>query len=271
MPRLDRAIFLVPIAHRGLFDPAAGRIENTRAAFQAAIDADLGIECDVRPAAGGLPVVFHDDVIDRLIDGQGPVSELTPDDLAHLRYRNLQDEPIQTFADLLAQVNGRVPLLVEIKSEWDPPDHAFLFRVCRMAAYYDGPIALMSFDPAVIAVARQYAPQVPRGIISGSYAGGDWWNDRIDEERAARLRDLIDGDIEPDFYAYEVAALENAAPRRAREELGIPMFTWTVRSERDRQLAEQFADAPIFESHASAHAGHGHESSAAQPLSITAA
>lgn len=255
MPRLDRAIFLVPIAHRGLFDPAEGRIENTRRAFQAAIDADLGIECDVRPAAGGLPVVFHDDTIDRLIDGSGPVSALTEADLADLRYRG-QDDTIQTFSELLDQVAGRVPLLVEIKSEWEPPDHRFLFRLCRMAAYYDGPIALMSFDPAVIAVARQYAPQVPRGIISGSYAGDGWWNDRIDAERASRLRDLAEGETEPDFYAYEVQALTLDAPRRAREQFGIPMFTWTVRTEHDRELAEQFADAPIFENHG-AYAGHG--------------
>lgn len=264
MPRLDRAIFLVPIAHRGLFDPAGGRIENTRPAFQAAIDADLGIECDVRPAAGGVPIVFHDDTIDRLVDGTGPVSSLSETDLAQLRYRG-QDEPIQTFSDLLNQVAGRVPLLVEIKSEWEPPDHQFLFRLCRMAAYYDGPIALMSFDPAVIAVARQYAPQVPRGIISGSYAGDGWWNDRIDADRAARLRDLVEGDIEPDFYAYEVDALTGVAPRQAREERGVPMFTWTVRSERDRELAEQFADAPIFENHgvAAAHSAAGRDITAA--------
>lgn len=247
MPRLDRAIFLVPIAHRGLFDPAAGRLENTRAAFQAAIDADLGIECDVRPAARGLPVVFHDDVVDRLIDGSGPVSKLTAGDLERLTYRGL-DEPIITFAELLELVAGRVPLLVEIKSEWDPPDHAFLFQVCRMAAYYDGPIALMSFDPAVMAIVRQYAPQVPRGIISGSYAGEGWWNDRIDTARAARLRDLAESDdAAPDFYAYEVQALQSAPPRRVREELGLPLFTWTVRTAEDRQLAEAFADAPIFE------------------------
>lgn len=247
MPRLDRAIFLVPIAHRGLFDPAAGRIENTRSAFQAAIDADLGIECDVRPAAGGLPVVFHDDEIDRLIDGSGPVADLTAEDLEQLRYRG-QDEAILTFTDLLELVAGRVPLLVEIKSEWDPPDHSFLFRVCRMAAYYDGPIALMSFDPAVIAVAKQYAPQVPRGIISGSYEGEGWWNDKIDASRAARLRDLAEGeDTNPDFYAYEVKALQLPAPKRVREQLGLPLFTWTVRTLEDRQMAEQFADAPIFE------------------------
>lgn len=245
MPRLDRAIFLVPIAHRGLFDVAEGRLENTLPAFVAAIEADLGIECDVRPAARGLPVVFHDETIERLVDGRGRVADLTREDLEALRYRG-QDTPILTFSDLLALVGGRVPLLVEIKSEWDPPDHAFLFAVCRMAAYYDGPIALMSFDPAVVALVREYAPQVPRGIISGSYAGDGWWNDRLDAERAARLRDLQESAAaDPDFVAYEVNALHSPVVQHAREHL--PVFTWTVRSAEDRQLAERFADAPIFE------------------------
>jgi glycerophosphoryl diester phosphodiesterase len=247
MPRLDPALFLVPMAHRGLFDPSAGILENTWPAFAAAIDADLGIECDVRPAAGGLPVVFHDDTIDRLVDGRGKVADLTGDDLATLRYAG-QDTAILTFAALLEQVGGRVPLLVEIKSEWDPPDHAFLFQVCRMAAYYDGPIALMSFDPAVIAAVKEYAPQVPRGIVSGSFEGEGWWNDRIDPVRAARLRDLGESaEAEPDFYAYEVAALGSPVTRYVREVLGLPLFTWTVRTAQDRQLADAYADAPIFE------------------------
>lgn len=247
MPRLDPGLFLVPIAHRGLFDPAAGRLENTRSAFQAAIDADLGIECDIRPAKDGVPVVFHDETTDRLIEYGGPVTSLTAQDLDRLRYRDAADEPIQTFSELLQQVSGRVPLLVEIKSEWGPPDHGFLFRLSRMAACYEGPIALMSFDPAVVALVKQYAPQVPRGIISGTYSGDGWWSDRIDPERAARLRDLEECDFVPDFAALQVAALRSPAAEKVRNVWQVPLLTWTVRSQDDRQLAERYADAPIFE------------------------
>lgn len=247
MPRLDPGLFLVPIAHRGLFDPAAGRLENTRSAFQAAIDADLGIECDIRPAKDGVPVVFHDETTDRLIEYGGPVTSLTAQDLDRLRYRDAADEPIQTFSELLQQVSGRVPLLVEIKSEWAPPDHGFLFRLSRMAACYEGPIALMSFDPAVVALVKQYAPQVPRGIISGTYSGDGWWSDRIDPERAARLRDLEECDFVPDFAALQVAALRSPAAEKVRNVWQVPLLTWTVRSQDDRQLAERYADAPIFE------------------------
>lgn len=55
---LDRATFLRPVAHRGLHDAAAGRVENSAAAFTAAIERGYGIECDLRPARSNLPVIF---------------------------------------------------------------------------------------------------------------------------------------------------------------------------------------------------------------------
>src|SRR5690348_14108028 len=67
---LDRA-FLRPIAHRGLHNAAKGIVENTTAAFTAAIDKGYGIECDLRPASDGTPFVFHDAEFKRLIDAPG--------------------------------------------------------------------------------------------------------------------------------------------------------------------------------------------------------
>ena len=61
-----------PIAHRGLHDAAAGRIENTAGAALAAIDGNYAIECDVQISADGEAMVFHDDDLDRLTDGHGP-------------------------------------------------------------------------------------------------------------------------------------------------------------------------------------------------------
>ena len=66
----NAAAFLKPIAHRGLHDAAKGRIENTAPAFEAALAKGYGIECDVRPAACGTPMVFHDDTLERLIEGE---------------------------------------------------------------------------------------------------------------------------------------------------------------------------------------------------------
>lgn len=243
---LDRT-FLRPIAHRGLHDARAGRIENTQAAFEAAIAKDYGIECDLRPAAGGLPIVFHDETLDRLVAGKGAVARLTPSDLKHLRYK-AADTQIMTFAEFLELVDGRVPLLVEIKSEWTPPDKAFLGKIARLAQGYNGPVALMSFDPGVMTMMRHLAPSIPRGIVSGTYRGAGWWNRKLPKSSARDLRDLLcSGPAAPDFYAYQIAALPTPVTRYVREVAGLPLFTWTVRTAKERALAHRWADAAIFE------------------------
>ena len=245
--RLDRAEFFRPIAHRGFHDARKGRIENTMPAFEAAIAHGYGIECDLRAASGGLPVVFHDETINRLIAGKGPVAALGLQDLKRLTYKN-SDTRISTFAELLDAVDGKVPLLVEVKSEWDLPDGAFLSKIAELAANYRGPIALMSFDPDVMAALKDLCPNVPRGIVSGTFAGAGWWNRKISKTRGASLRDLLEsGPIAPDFYAYQVSALPTPVTRFTREVLGLPLFTWTVRTTADRAAASKWSDAPIFE------------------------
>src|SRR5262249_6818388 len=118
-----------------------------------------------------------------------------------------------------------------------------------LAADYNGPIALMSFDPDVMAALKEIAPGVPRGIISGIYRRDQgWWHDRLREDRAFRLSHLLESaQAAPEFYAYHVAALPTPVTRFVREVLGLPIFTWTVRTEDDRRAAARWADAPIFE------------------------
>ncbi|MBY0561228.1 glycerophosphodiester phosphodiesterase family protein [Hyphomicrobium sp.] len=244
---LDRAAFLRPIAHRGLHDAKRGVIENTGPAFEAAITAGYGIECDVRPIKGGVPIVFHDETLNRLVDGRGPLSAIKERDLGSLRYR-VGDATILTLAGLLDLVGGRVPLLIEIKSEWQPPDREFIASIARLVSEYRGPVALMSFDPDVMTAVRRLAPDVPRGIVSGSYAGSGWWSREIKRKRAAGLRNLLEsGPVAPDFYAYQVDALPTPVTEYVRRVSGLPLFTWTVRTPKQRRIAEAHADAMIFE------------------------
>jgi glycerophosphoryl diester phosphodiesterase len=248
---LDRGGFLRPIAHRGLHDASRGLIENTAGAFDAAIAKGYGIECDLRPAASGLPVVFHDETLERLTESSGALSALGPGELASVRFKGGSTTGIQTFADFLAQLGGHVPLLVEVKSEWGPPDAAFVGEIARLASAYRGPLALMSFDPAVMTALKALAPAVPRGIVSGSYKNPDgtqWWADKLTEPRAFDLSQLLEsGPATPDFFAYHVKSLPSPITRFAREVMGLPLFTWTVRSDEDRLIAAQWADAAIFE------------------------
>ena len=97
---LDPA-FLRLIAHRGLHDARRGIVENTAPAFVAAVEHGYGIECDVRPAAGGVPVVFHDATLDRLIASSGPLARVDASGLRALRFRGAPEERIPTLAGLL--------------------------------------------------------------------------------------------------------------------------------------------------------------------------
>jgi glycerophosphoryl diester phosphodiesterase len=249
MVQFDRATFLRPIAHRGLHDQRSGRTENSSAAFESAIAKGYGIECDVRPARNGVPVVFHDETLERVTNGTGAISLHTAESLAEVLYPEYSC--VMTFAELLQLVGGRVPMLVEIKSEWEPPDQRFLDEIARLSLAYQGPIALMSFDPAVLVGLRALAPAIPRGMISGLYESEDgdtWWADKIDQNRAYRLAHLLEsGPVNPAFIAYHVKALPTPVTRFTREVLGLPLLTWTVRDTDDLTRAKTWADAPIFE------------------------
>lgn len=235
------------MAHRGLHDAAKGVIENSGPAFEAAMALGVGIECDLRPAAGGWPVVFHDETLDRLVEGSGPVAALSPEALGRLRYKG-QDTPILSFSDFLDLVGGRVPLLVEIKSEWSPPDMDFLGLIAGFASAYRGPLALMSFDPAVMAAMAGLAPRIPRGIVSGIYPPTGAWDDQLSLARKERLSHLLEsGPAKPDFFAYSVKNLPTPVTRYVREVQNVPLFTWTVRSADDWATAKDHADAAIFE------------------------
>lgn len=248
---LDRKTFLRPIAHRGLHDAARGVIENTAPAFEAAIAKGYGIECDLRPAADGTPLVFHDLALDRLTAGRGAITALQPACAAKLPFKDAGVTGILTFAALLDLVAGRVPLLAEIKSEWDAPHPAFLAGIALLATAYAGPLALMSFDPAVMAAMRNLAPGIPRGIVAGTYRypdGAPWYPEQLTDARRNALANLEEsGPADPYFYAYDVRALPSPVAHRIRTDLGLPLFTWTVRTEEQRRLAAEHADAPIFE------------------------
>lgn len=247
---LDRSQFLRPIAHRGLHDPSRGIVENTEPAFAAAIARGYGIECDLRAAAGGVPIVFHDDTLERLIEGTGPVASLDLPALKKLQHKT-SGAKIMTYGELLELAAGRVPLLVEVKGEWTPPDLRFLRQIASLTLAYRGPVALMSFDPAIVAALAELAPGIARGIVSGSYRRGDaegWWDEHLTPERQERLSHLLESaPAYPDFYAYQVQALPTPVTRFVREVLGMPLLTWTVRTPEDMARARAHADAPIFE------------------------
>ncbi|KUO61250.1 MAG: hypothetical protein APF80_15525 [Alphaproteobacteria bacterium BRH_c36] len=245
MAVLDRATFVRPMAHRGLHDAERGVLENSAPAFEAAIAGGFGIECDVRAAVRGMPVVYHDADCQRLLGLPLNVSSLSAAEFAALNYPD--GTPVLTLAALLALVGGRVPVLVELKDDWEGADTDFLNEVAHLASAYRGPLAVMSFEPELMAVMSQLAPAIPRGIVAADFATDAQAVKRLGAARAARLAGLEAFDTcGASFAAYHVDALATPATSRLRQE-GLPVFAWTVRDERQLAIAIEHADAPIFE------------------------
>jgi glycerophosphoryl diester phosphodiesterase len=244
---LDRAQFIRPIAHRGLHSKAGGRLENTAPAFLAAIAKGYGIECDLQAAADGTPMVFHDDKLDRLLGVPGRISRQTPAALARLRYKN-SDTTILSFADFLHLADGRAPLLVEVKVNTATPREAFLDRIARQARAYKGPIALMSFNDDVVSALAKLAPTIPRGPVIGSHQlPARWWAAPAAAGPATMARMLSRTPAGSGFLAVEVRILRGTREWMTRTGIDLPLFSWTIRSRRERAAAARFADAPIFE------------------------
>jgi glycerophosphoryl diester phosphodiesterase len=234
-----------PVAHRGLHDAAAGIVENTPSAFAAAIAGGYAIECDIQISADGEAMVFHDQTLERLTDGSGCVDALPAAELKRVPFRGNADHMI-TLRELCDLVADRTGLLVEIKSRFDG-DLRLVTRAADVLAGYAGRVALMSFDPAPIAALRTLAPRLPRGIVAERrYTHAEWSPLPARTKRAlAYFQHALRS--RPQFIAYSVKDLPSAIPRLARTVLRLPLLTWTVRSDVDRDTAARYADQMIFE------------------------
>ncbi|HUE45112.1 MAG TPA: glycerophosphodiester phosphodiesterase family protein [Aestuariivirgaceae bacterium] len=243
-PALRKLAWLVerPIAHRGLHDAESGIVENTAGAFAAAMDRDYAIECDLQLSADGEAMVFHDAQLDRLTAETGPVIARTAAELQDVAMRGSNDR-IQTLGELLDQVNARVPLVIELKSHWDG-SLALARRTAEVVARYDGPLALMSFDPDVVTGLAELAPRVPRGIVADRESVMEV---RLSLARRLDLRHLGHVDkSRPHFLSYHADGLPYGPPRAFRQ-AGLPVICWTVRDAATAARARRYADQITFE------------------------
>lgn len=234
-----------PIAHRGLHDAAKGIVENSDSSVRAAMGRGLAVEADLQCAAGDMPIVFHDATLDRLTSETGPVVARNADALSRMPLRDSPD-CILSLPALLALVNGHVPLVLEVKSTWTR-DGKFEANIAGMLASYKGPVAVMSFDPYALAAFREIAPALPRGLVAERFDDERHWPQLTVWQRLA-MRNLLTAAIaRPHFIAYDIRALPALAPLIARTLFRLPLLTWTVRTQEERERALRYADAMIFE------------------------
>jgi glycerophosphoryl diester phosphodiesterase len=235
-PAPGRVAFLKgqPYAHRGLH--GNGVLENSPAAFEAAIKLGHGIECDVQAAEDGRAFVFHDYELDRLTDRTGLIGKMRAKDIDQVQLNDGHGK-IPRLRETLAQVAGRVPVLIEIKSR-NMRIGPLCLSVRRALEGYGGQAAVMSFNPLVGVWFRKNAKHIVRGLVVTEEGSKNW------RGRIARHRNLWTA--QPDFLAYDIRDLPSrfAAAQRAR---GLPIVTWTVRSAEQEKTAFRYADEPVYE------------------------
>ena len=251
-----------PIAHRGLHDAAGGVIENTPAAAEAAIAGGFAIECDLQMSADGELFVFHDDTLDRLTDAKGALIEMSASAITKARIvpRRAASPPaptatsfIPTFAEFLALVAGRTPIICEFKSRFDG-DWRIGDRAVAVAASYDGPLAFKSFDPDLVAYLRLRSPRLgasripcPIGIVAEASYDDPAWDLLTPEQRRDWTTFEHFDRLRPDFLSWNVDDLPHKVPFLMKELNNAPVMAWTVRTAAQREAARKWADQIVFE------------------------
>lgn len=237
-PPLPAWLTSQPIAHRGLHD--AERPENTLPAFEAALAAGYPIELDVHVLPDGEVIVFHDDDLKR---ATGNARSLLDETRSSIRGHRVfgSSHGIPSLRDVLGLVQGKVPLLIEIKAKQhiDGADQA----VFASLVGYSGPFALQSFNPWTLRWFRTHA----RHLIFGQL-GGPLKDDGLSAlERFASQRLLTLAVSRPHFVNYDLRALPDAWLTTLLRATRLPLLAWTVRNEADKQKAEALGINYVFD------------------------
>lgn len=148
--------------------------ENTLAGVRLALGMGAdAIEIDVHATADGVPVLMHDDTVDRTTDGQGEVSRLALAEVGELDAgckwlsQAFQGERVPTLEETLRLTLGKALLVIEIKQR---EIESAVLEVVRRVGAIDWAMA-WSFWPEVVARMRSLEPRLPCGLLTGPLNG----------------------------------------------------------------------------------------------------
>lgn len=226
------------IAHRGLHDSKKGIPENSILAFRKAVENNFIIELDVHILKDGNIVVFHDDNISRLTGINKKLKECTYTEIKDIKLKN-SNEKIPLFQDVLKIVNGKVPIIVEIKN--DVKGFKLEKKVIEILKKYNGMYAVKSFNPLTVYYLKRKCPEIIRGQLAS-----DFKHDRMNKIQKYILKNmLLNCFTKPDFISYDINALPNKRVEKFRKNNLV--LGWTVRNKNDLIRAKKYCDNYIVE------------------------
>ncbi len=227
-------------AHRGLH--GSGAAENSMTAFKRAKEAGFGIELDIRLSKDGELVVFHDDTLERVCGAEGRVDSFTADELKKFKLSGT-DDTIPRFKDVLALIDGAVPLLIEIKE--DAGKYGVTDALIKMIGEYNGEYIIESFNPLSLARLKRDMPEALRGFLCRNFLSDK--NYRTLTHFLLQTL-VLNVTARPDFIAFRHSDYKNAALKLTRGIFSAPTLAWTVRSAEEEAAAYKHGfDGIIFE------------------------
>jgi len=227
-----------PVAHRGLHDEEYP--ENSMPAFVAAANSGFAMELDLHMSSDGRLMVFHDADLNRMTGQEGSVADVHSAALTQLRLSGTE-YAIPLFEDVLEAVDGKAPILAEIKPGSPMTRVGPVLRT--LITGYGGALAVQSFDPRVLLWFKKHAPHVVRGQISGSFEG----EQRFPAQKLLLRSMLFNVLSRPDFLAFDVRAMPSASVSAWRTILGMPLLLWTIRTPEELVEARKYGANVIFE------------------------
>ncbi len=229
-------------AHRGLHDNDTDAPENSIKAFEKAVEAGFGIELDIQLSKDKIPVVFHDFTLERICGVDGKVCDYTYEELQSFKLC-ASEERIPKFEDVLKLVDGRVPLIVELKIEWT--DVSLCPIADKLLQNYKGIYCIESFNPLGIWWYRKNRPRLVRGQLADAFMKEGEYEGVIYFLMQNLLFNFL---VKPDFVAYH-HKYPNILSRKICHGLyHNTAAAWTIKSQEELEHARRHFDLFIFDS-----------------------
>lgn len=229
-------------AHRGLHHKENGVPENSLKAFSLAALCGFGMELDLQLTKDNYVVVHHDHTIQRTCGVDRLISDLTLEELRGYRLMGTE-EKVPLFSEVLKTVNGRTPLIVELKGYND------VNTLCTLAMEelkeYKGLYCVESFDPRIVRWFRDNHPEIVRGQLMERLKKQPG---SVSAAQAFFGRNMMTNFLtRPHFEAYDFHAREVLSLKAARSVFGMQEVSWTLRTEEEYKKAKSMGNLCIFE------------------------
>lgn len=227
-------------AHRGLHDGNVKVPENSMEAFRLAVEKGYGMELDVQLTKDGKLVVHHDGSLKRVCGVDKLIREVAFADLPLLP----DGSRIPLLSEVLAMVDGRAPIIVEIKH------YGGAAKVAQAAHEilkdYKGAYCVESFDPSGMGWYRKNAPHIVRGQLAN---GGAWKKEELNLVSYIALKYLLVNVLSrPHFVAYSVPEDRVCSVWMMKKIFKPLLACWTVRDQQTLDYARKEGYLyPIFE------------------------